>query len=60
MGGKTGASADPGDPVSHATPGPDRSALDPDLAMVVKRWESLPEAVRAGIVTMVKATGRER
>jgi hypothetical protein len=28
---------------------------EPDLAMVVKRWDSLPEAVRAGIVAMVKA-----
>jgi hypothetical protein len=28
----------------------------PDLALVVERWESLPEAVRAGIAAMVKAT----
>jgi hypothetical protein len=27
-----------------------------DLALVVERWESLPEALRAGIVAMVKAT----
>jgi hypothetical protein len=27
-----------------------------DLALVVERWESLPEAVRAGITAMVKAT----
>jgi len=27
---------------------------DPDLTTVVQRWESLPEAVRAGIVAMVK------
>jgi hypothetical protein len=31
---------------------------DPDLAVVVKRWESLPAAVQAGIVAMVKAAAR--
>jgi hypothetical protein len=30
--------------------------LPPDLALVVERWEQLPEAVRAGIVAMVKAS----
>ena len=59
VGGKTGPSAEAGDPVSHATPDANISALDPDLAMVVKRWESLPEAVRAGIVAMVKAASKE-
>jgi hypothetical protein len=28
----------------------------PDLALVVERWDALPEAVRAGIVAMVRAT----
>ena len=28
---------------------------DPDLAIIVHRWDSLPEAVRAGIVAMVEA-----
>ena len=28
----------------------------PDLAAVVKAWPDLPEAVRAGIVAMVKAS----
>jgi hypothetical protein len=28
---------------------------DPDLATVVDAWDRLPEAVRAGIVAMVKA-----
>jgi hypothetical protein len=28
---------------------------DPDLATVVENWDRLPEAVRAGIVAMVKA-----
>jgi hypothetical protein len=27
-----------------------------DLALVVERWERLPEPIRAGIVAMVKAT----
>ena len=27
----------------------------PDLALIVERWKNLPEAVRAGIVAMVKA-----
>jgi hypothetical protein len=30
---------------------------DPDLASVVNAWDRLPEAVRAGIVAMVKAAG---
>jgi len=29
---------------------------DPDLELVTAAWERLPEAVRAGIVAMVKAT----
>jgi hypothetical protein len=29
--------------------------IDPDLARVVERWDALPEAIRAGIVAMVKA-----
>jgi hypothetical protein len=33
----------------------------PDVALIVWRWDALPEAVRAGIVAMVKATaGGER
>jgi hypothetical protein len=31
---------------------------DPDLATVVDAWDRLPEAVRAGIVAMVKAASR--
>jgi hypothetical protein len=31
---------------------------DPDLAAVVAAWPALPEAIRAGIVAMVKATER--
>jgi hypothetical protein len=28
----------------------------PDLALLVERWDALPEVVRAGIVAMVKVT----
>jgi hypothetical protein len=30
----------------------------PDLAFVVERWNSLPEALRAGIVAMVRAAAK--
>jgi len=30
-------------------------AQDPDLAAVVEAWPELPEAMKAGIVAMVKA-----
>jgi len=36
-----------------------RSHDDPDLAAVVDAWPDLPEAVKAGIVAMVKASARE-
>jgi hypothetical protein len=29
--------------------------ISPDLALVVERWDELPEAVKAGIMAMVKA-----
>jgi hypothetical protein len=28
--------------------------IDPDLALLVERWDALPEALRAGIVAMFK------
>ena len=39
---------------AHAAP---TAVSDPDLAAVVKVWPKLPEAVRVGIVAMVKAAG---
>jgi hypothetical protein len=30
---------------------------DPDLALVLNAWPALPDALRAGIVAMVKAAG---
>jgi hypothetical protein len=32
----------------------------PDLAAVVAAWPRLPEAIRAGIVAMIKAASPER
>ena len=36
----------------------DTCQTDPDLARIVDAWPTLPEAVRAGIVAMVKAAGK--
>jgi hypothetical protein len=33
----------------------DTCQTDPDLAAVISAWDRLPEAVRAGIVAVVKA-----
>jgi hypothetical protein len=32
--------------------------VDPELSLIVDRWLSLPDAIRAGIVAMVKAAGQ--
>jgi hypothetical protein len=32
--------------------------FDPDLALLIEAWPTLPEAVRAGIVAMVKAASK--
>jgi hypothetical protein len=34
------------------------SQIDADLALILDRWPALPEAVRAGIVAMVKAASK--
>ena len=36
----------------------DTCQTDPDLAAVVAAWPELPEAIRTGIVAMVKAAER--
>jgi hypothetical protein len=41
--------------VSHHVP-TDTCHSDPDLTAVVDAWDRLPEALRAGIVAMVKAS----
>ena len=38
----------------RAPNGPD-ATVDPDLAAVLSAWPRLPEALKAGIVAMVKA-----
>jgi len=47
---------------SGAAVGPENvlpeALADPDLRLVVERWGDLPEAVRAGIVAMVRAAGQ--
>ncbi len=44
--------------VSHPIP-TDTCKTDPDLAAVVDAWPTLPEAIRAGILAMVKASRLE-
>ena len=34
----------------------ENSAIAPDLQRIIERWAELPEAVKAGIVAMVRAT----
>jgi hypothetical protein len=38
--------------------GQEKGELAPDLNYIVHAWPELPEAVKAGILAMVKATGR--
>jgi hypothetical protein len=40
--------------IAHHLP-VDTCQTDPDLAAVIDAWDRLPEAVRAGIVAMVRA-----
>jgi hypothetical protein len=35
----------------------DSSPIDPDLAKIIDAWPNLPEAIRAGILAMVRAAG---
>jgi hypothetical protein len=36
----------------------DTRQTDPDLAVIIDAWDRLPEAVKAGIVAMVKAAAK--
>jgi hypothetical protein len=36
----------------------DTCQTDPELAVAIEAWPSMPEAVRAGIVAMVKAASK--
>ncbi len=39
---------------------PKKQSLDPELALLIDHWDSLPEAIRAGILAMVRAAGITR
>jgi len=34
---------------------PENGPTDPDLQIIVERWDDLPEPVKAGILAMVRA-----
>ncbi len=34
----------------------DNSTLDPDLQTIIDRWPALPDAIKAGIIAMVRAS----
>ena len=38
---------------------PDSMQIDPDLALICERWEALPDAVKTGIMAMVKSVEGE-
>jgi hypothetical protein len=38
-------------------PTPIKPTIDPDLAALIDAWPTLPEAIRAGIVALVRAAG---
>lgn len=54
IGGRFGDSAEVAEPIPPTTPTPPD---DPELATVVAAWPSLPPAIRAGVVAIVKAAG---
>ena len=45
---------------NRAAPGaatdPVNGPIDPDLAAIIERWADLPQAVRAAMIAMVRAT----
>ena len=52
---RDGRSLTPAPGVAHHLP-TDTRKTDPDLATVVAAWPGLPEAIKAGIQAMVKAS----
>jgi hypothetical protein len=36
---------------------PEKPTIDPALATLIDAWPTLPEAIRAGILAMIRATG---
>ncbi len=50
-----------GKPTNEVTAqGPHRASNDPELSAIIDAWDRLPEALRAGIVAMVKAAAKRR
>ena len=39
--------------------GDEKPPQDPDLTLIIERWEQLPEAVKTGIMAMVRASEGE-
>jgi hypothetical protein len=39
---------------------PDTRQTYPDSALVIERWKSLPDAIRAGILALVRAATADR
>lgn len=35
--------------------GAPEAPIDPDLAMIIEAWPTLPESIKAGIVAMIRA-----
>ena len=46
------------DAISGAS-GNEKPPQDPDLTLIIERWEALPEAVKTGIMAMVKSVEGE-
>ena len=44
-----------GTPLAHHLPTDNRPTSSPDLELVIASWSDLPEALRAGILAMVKS-----
>ena len=40
-----------------AAGGIENGPIDPDLRAIIERWADLPDAMKAGIMAMVKVTG---
>ena len=36
---------------------PANAPTDPDLRLIVERWDDLPEPIKAGILAMIRAAG---
>ncbi len=56
--GDTGVGAESG--AESGALGAREAPIDPGLAAVVEAWPALPEAIKAGILAMVRAVGPAR